>query len=455
MKKITIFSHQNIDARRVLGKKGGSRRLIICILRYFRTGKRSNSLHHFCAKTKNIISKVASKVSIFAKNVFRKLRKPKIQDIVLEGHKKLAKFKKSIDKAKISKTPPLAKIVLIWARDHAKHLSIFIVASIVLLGNLLSTGPQILKESGTPIDFEIMAKAPRETTDLASTIKTFSSYTSGVKEDPTMIAQKITSEIKLVTSGDNFLVKPNVLGLKTARASTSSSFSGWYQSYQIKRGESIGSIANKFGVSASTILSANNIPDADLVEPGKWIRVPAKNGIMHIVARGETLSELVAYYKGNLSKTASANNLKGAHTETIYVGQKLFIVDGRKPAISYLARDTSSSSGYSSGYSRPSYSGSGGRFPYGYCTWWVASKRYIPWSGNANQWLWNASAMGYATGRSPQVGAIMVTNESWWGHVAYVEAVHGNSVTISEMNYAGWGRVNYRTLSAWYGQYIY
>jgi len=116
---------------------------------------------------------------------------------------------------------------------------------------------------------------------------------------------------------------------------------------------------------------------------------------------------------------------------------------------------SSSSSGYSSGYSRPSYSGSGGHFPYGYCTWYVASKRYVPWSGNANQWLWNARAMGYATGRTPQVGAIMVTNESWWGHVAYVEAVHGNSVTISEMNYAGWGRVNYRTLSAWYGQYIY
>jgi len=424
-------------------------------LRYFRKGKWSRGLQHFCAKAKNIISEILSKVAIFAKNVFRKIRKPKVQDIALEGHKKLASFRKNFQEAKITKSSATSELVLIWVRDRAKHLSIFIVASIVLLGNLLSTESQILKESEMPIDFEIMAKPPRETTDIASTIKTLGIYTSEIREDPTEVAKKITSEIKLVTAGDNFLVKPNVLGVKSARASAKTPSGSWYQSYQIKGGESIGSIANKFGISTATILSANNIADADIVTPGKWIRVPIKNGVMHVVVRGETLSELVAYYKGNLSKTASANNLKGDE-KPIYIGQKLFIIDGKKPPVRHLAGDTSSSSsGYSSGYSRPSYSGSGGHFPYGYCTWYVASKRYVPWSGNANQWLWNARAMGYATGRTPQVGAIMVTNESWWGHVAYVEAVHGNSVTISEMNYAGWGRVNYRTLSAWYGQYIY
>ena len=181
---------------------------------------------------------------------------------------------------------------------------------------------------------------------------------------------------------------------------------------------------------------------------------------MHTVVRGESVIGLVKYYKGNLSKTVKSNKLKSDNDRTIYIGQKLFIIDGKKPPTRHLASSASSSgsSGSSSGssYSRPRYySGGGNRFPYGYCTYWVASKRYVPWSGNANQWLYNARSMGYSTGRTPQVGAIMVTNESWWGHVAYVEAVHGNSATISEMNYSGWGRVNHRTLSAWYGQYIY
>jgi surface antigen len=42
----------------------------------------------------------------------------------------------------------------------------------------------------------------------------------------------------------------------------------------------------------------------------------------------------------------------------------------------------------------------------------------------------------------------MVSGESRWGHVALVESVSGSSFTISEMNYAGFGKKSTRTLSA-------
>ena len=88
-------------------------------------------------------------------------------------------------------------------------------------------------------------------------------------------------------------------------------------------------------------------------------------------------------------------------------------------------------------------------FPYGYCTYFVAQKRGgVPWSGNAGTWLSGARSYGFATGGAPQVGAIMVTSESPVGHVAYVEAVNGDIVTVSEMNYKGFGIVSSRTLSA-------
>lgn len=87
------------------------------------------------------------------------------------------------------------------------------------------------------------------------------------------------------------------------------------------------------------------------------------------------------------------------------------------------------------------------RFAYGYCTWYVANRRYIPWLGNAIEWWGNASAAGYAEGQTPMVGAVMVTRESGYGHVAYVESVNGDgSWTVSEMNYAGWNVISSRTL---------
>jgi peptidoglycan DL-endopeptidase CwlO len=87
-------------------------------------------------------------------------------------------------------------------------------------------------------------------------------------------------------------------------------------------------------------------------------------------------------------------------------------------------------------------------FPAGYCTWYVASRRGIPWYGNAIDWWDNARTYGYAEGQQPMVGAIMVTRESpVYGHVAYVESVGGDgSWTVSEMNFKGWKVQSGRTL---------
>jgi surface antigen len=105
-------------------------------------------------------------------------------------------------------------------------------------------------------------------------------------------------------------------------------------------------------------------------------------------------------------------------------------------------------------------SGGANGFSYGYCTWWVAHKRPIPWRGNAYQWWWNARAFGFAEGPTPRAGAIMVlgiSGTSPQGHVAYVESVNPNgSFLVSEMNWwgvpgGGWNRVDYRTVTSLQG----
>lgn len=99
----------------------------------------------------------------------------------------------------------------------------------------------------------------------------------------------------------------------------------------------------------------------------------------------------------------------------------------------------------------------GDHFAYGQCTWYVATRRCIPWDGNADQWYYNAARYGYPEGHVPAVGAVVVfwpggDGASSVGHVGYVEVVGpANGVPagyfkFSEMNYDGWDRVNYRTL---------
>ena len=100
---------------------------------------------------------------------------------------------------------------------------------------------------------------------------------------------------------------------------------------------------------------------------------------------------------------------------------------------------------------------SGNGYSYGYCTYYVASRRAVPsnW-GNANAWYYNAQASGFSVGSTPVAGAIAWTGAGYYGHVAYVESVNGNSVTVSEMNFnGGWNRVSSRTVSAGEFRYIY
>jgi len=79
-------------------------------------------------------------------------------------------------------------------------------------------------------------------------------------------------------------------------------------------------------------------------------------------------------------------------------------------------------------------------FPWGQCTWYVASLRSVTWWGNADEWLGAARSQGYTTGSTPKVGSIVVWGSgngySWFGHVAFVVAVGGPSdFWVDEANY--------------------
>ena len=85
------------------------------------------------------------------------------------------------------------------------------------------------------------------------------------------------------------------------------------------------------------------------------------------------------------------------------------------------------------------YSSSGNTYPVGQCTW--GAKQAAPWVGNywgnAGQWLSSARAAGFRTGSTPQVGAVAVWTNTYYGHVAVVTAVNGSQIQVVESYYAG------------------
>jgi surface antigen len=212
----------------------------------------------------------------------------------------------------------------------------------------------------------------------------------------------------------------------------------------VQEGDTPSSIAASFGITLDTLLWANKLKETSIIRPGDELIILPVNGLIHRIKSGDTIGAIATKYKANTEKIIAFNDLPA--DGAIKIGQKLIIPDGQMPKFkskpTRIAR-RAYTTGPGTGKSR--------HFPYGQCTWYVAQKRIVPWSGHAKSWLVNARAAGYRTGSAPQVGAIMVLTEGGWlgrryGHVAYVEAVKGNWVTISEMNYTCYACKSVRTL---------
>ncbi len=349
-----------------------------------------------------------------------------------------------------------------------KHIGILLLVVFIWFGNYISARPKQNIQTYNSLDIaSVVDTAAISKEELTKTVKAVVKYTPLVKEDPEAIAAKLTGESEVQMTSENYIIKPKLVLTQSQIVLASTDTTQEAQpkdtitKYTVLEGDTLGKIAEKYGISVADVKGSNGL-SSDFIRPGHVLDIPTENGVVYSVVKGDTLIGIVSRYSGNLQKTISFNKLGAA--DRIYSGQKLLIADGTKPApVATRAIASNNNTGSSrSVAAAPQVAGatvnrSSGpnHFPYGWCTWWVASKRYVPWRGNANQWPGNARAYGYAVGRVPVPGAIMVTNESWWGHVAYVESVNGNSVTVSEMNYSGWGRVSHRTVSAGYGIYIY
>lgn len=216
--------------------------------------------------------------------------------------------------------------------------------------------------------------------------------------------------------------------------------------YVVQQGDTPISIAATHGITTNSLLWANSLNAYSIIRPGDELTIPPVSGVIHRVKSGETVGWIASHYDATSEDIIAFNDLPA--NGSISIGQKLIVPDGQmpapKPQRTYSSNTYASVSGAGTGKSRA--------FPWGQCTWYVAQKRVVPWSGHAKSWLANSRAYGYKTGDAAQAGATMVLTEGGWmgrlyGHVAYVESVKNGWVTISEMNYRCLGCKSIRTLN--------
>lgn len=268
-----------------------------------------------------------------------------------------------------------------------------------------------------------------------------------VSHDVDSTAQELNAQVSLPTSDDDTLAKRQVVD-------TAGSSARGIATYTVKPGDTLASIAERFNVTSDTVRWANGLDVDGALKPGQALAILPISGIRYTVQAGDTADSIAGHFQSNADQLIAFNN---AEVSGLQPGQTVIVPDGVMPEAARPAAATAAPAAPAA--ATPLRVAQGGRnaYAYGYCTWYVATRRAIPgWWGNAVSWYSNAQISGYSVGSVPRVGAIAWTGAGYYGHVAYVEGVSGGNVTVSEMNWNGnWNRVTSRTVPASSFRYIY
>jgi surface antigen len=257
----------------------------------------------------------------------------------------------------------------------------------------------------------------------------------------TNLAESDNAQLNVVASDNQLISKPQIVStaLKTRQDIVK---------YTAQPGDTVSSLAVKYGVTSSSIDASNGL-EGNTLTPGSVLYIPPINGIVYTIKSGDTATSLASSFSASAPQIISFND---AELAGFTPGEQIVIPNGSEPVAVPTYSSYSSSPEDAEGYT-PLYGNNG--YDYGYCTWYVASQIPVPsnW-GNASSWAYYAALSGWNVSAIPTVGSIAQTADAagGQGHVAIVKAVSGNQILIYDMNNygdgGGYGEVGHAWVSA-------
>ena len=98
-----------------------------------------------------------------------------------------------------------------------------------------------------------------------------------------------------------------------------------YFAYRVKKGDMVGTIAEKFGVTQDTIISVNNIRQSRLIQIGQYLKIPSIPGILYTVKKdGEEINDIAERFEIAPEECAKVNNLD-LQLASLKAGDQLFL----------------------------------------------------------------------------------------------------------------------------------
>jgi murein DD-endopeptidase MepM/ murein hydrolase activator NlpD len=133
--------------------------------------------------------------------------------------------------------------------------------------------------------------------------------------------EQVAPEDPAPLSSDGALLRPTA-PLATPRVAVA----GGIRRYEVRAGDTLTSVANRFGTSALAIWRANRLEPGEPLPVGDELMIPASNGVLHTVSPTDSLDSIAERYAASEEEIVRINGLSG---DVLTVGQQLIVPDGR------------------------------------------------------------------------------------------------------------------------------
>lgn len=103
--------------------------------------------------------------------------------------------------------------------------------------------------------------------------------------------------------------------------------------YKVHPGDTVSSIADKFGVSTDTVLWQNGLVENESIKPGETLEILPVTGVSHKVQKGDTIYSIAKKYDASSQAIVDYPNNTFVNDETfeLAIGQAVVVPDGVKP----------------------------------------------------------------------------------------------------------------------------
>lgn len=105
--------------------------------------------------------------------------------------------------------------------------------------------------------------------------------------------------------------------------------------YTVQKGDTLSSIADKFGISQETIIWQNHLSKRSILKPGQKLQILPVTGVAYKVQRGDTIYSIAKKYSAEPQAIVDFpfNTFVNDETFALAVGQIIIVPDGKPPAV--------------------------------------------------------------------------------------------------------------------------